>query len=499
MDFRTAVNAQPAVVRVTEVVRNRLEKLLFSRYPDREWACFFFFGTRHTHEGLVITVVDLLEPGEGDLDPKSSIVRFTEPYTLRAALRKQATGLGLGTIHSHPENCWPNPSRLDDDMDDYYSEYFPNFGSSDVYFGLIFSRDEGGKVTFSGRGRAGARYFRVTTLLTVGDSLLRREQAFSPTTPKRIADPFRGRLEELYGTEAARRLKPSRVAIIGASGTGSPAAHVLARSGIENFVLVDPQRLAPSNLERVHGSSMSDFDSDPAPYKVEVVRDLLLSVNPEVNVECLVGNILQSDVRDALASVDLILCCTDTNHSRTAVGELAYRYLVPTIDVGVVFETKAGAVTGEIGRITFYSPGAPCAHCLGSVDSWKASAELMTDEEKAIRKAQAADAIARGEPANGYWNDVPELPTVGHFTTLAGSLVASYAIGWLTGEFSAPHRFIEFNILEPGFGYVGFDPPPRPDCTCQTLIGYANEGAFASVISAPEHWPPVYRLDSKKK
>jgi hypothetical protein len=55
--------------------------------------------------------------------------------------------------------------------------------------------------------------------------------------------------------------------------------------------------------------------------------------------------------------------------------------------------------------------------------------------------------------------DDAELPTLGHFKTLAGALIASYAFGWLTGKLVAPNRSINFNILEPDFGYVGFDPP----------------------------------------
>lgn len=116
MDFHRAVDAQPAVVRMTAKVRDRLEALLFSRYPHREWACFFLFGTRLTRDGLLLTIVELLEPSDGDLNPESDIVSFSEPYTLRAALRKQDSGLCVGTIHSHPEGCWPKPSRLDDDQ-----------------------------------------------------------------------------------------------------------------------------------------------------------------------------------------------------------------------------------------------------------------------------------------------------------------------------------------------------------------------------------------------
>jgi hypothetical protein len=92
------------------------------------------------------------------------------------------------------------------------------------------------------------------------------------------------------------------------------------------------------------------------------------------------------------------------------------------------------------------------------------------------------EAELRGDNAGAYWKDVPEIPTVGHFTSMAGALVASYAIGWLTGKFTPPHRYIAFNILAPGFDYVGFDAHCRSGCYCETLIGHADQRAHASVI-----------------
>src|SRR3974390_1443823 len=106
-----------ALMRIAGVARQTLESLLFSRYPDEEWGTFFLFGTHETPEGMVITVVDLLEPHGEDLDSPTSIVRFTEPYSLRTALEKQRRGLCVGVIHSHPENFAVRPSPLDDDMD----------------------------------------------------------------------------------------------------------------------------------------------------------------------------------------------------------------------------------------------------------------------------------------------------------------------------------------------------------------------------------------------
>ena len=489
MAIRKKVN-KTALMRITGAARQRLEALLFSRYPEEEWGTFFLFGTHETPQGIVITVVDILEPHGEDLDSTTSIVRFTEAYSLRAALEKQRRGLCVGVIHSHPRNFGVRPSPLDDDMDGYYMDYFPAFGHEKAYFSLIFTKDSDGQLCFSGRGWNDGKEYQVTEMVTVSDKQIRQEMATCRGVATQHQDEYRDRFQEVYGAEAATRLRHARIAIVGTSGTGSPAAHVLARAGVNNFVLIDPQQLAKSNLERLHGSYDAHFAKGEAeaPLKVAVLKDLINAINPKAHVTCIAGNILQPLARDHVLGVDLIICGTDTNHSRTAISELAYRYLVPAIDAGVVFESKNGSVTGEIARLTFYSPGGPCAQCLGLVDPWRATVELMSEEEKNRRRREANEADLRGDNAGAYWKDVPEIPTVGHFTSMAGALMASYAIGWLTGKFTPPHRYFEFNILAPGFDYIGFDARPRSGCYCEKMIGYADQGAHASVVSAPSHW-----------
>jgi molybdopterin/thiamine biosynthesis adenylyltransferase len=487
---------QAAIMRITGAARQHLETLLFTRYPDEEWGTFFLFGTHQTPDGMVITVVDILEPHGEDLDSTTSIVRFREPYSLRAALEKQRCGLCVGVIHSHPQNFGVRPSPLDDDMDGYYMDYFPAFGNEKAYFSLIFAKDWDGPLCFSGRGWNDGTEYQVTEMVTVSDKEIRQDTATCRGAATQHRDEYRDRFQEIYGTEAATRLRHARIAIVGTSGTGSPAAHVLARAGVNNFVLIDPKQLAKSNLERLHGSYDAHFAKGEAeaPLKVAVLKDLIKAINPNANVTCIAGNILQPLARDHVVGVDLIICGTDTNHSRTAISELAYRYLVPAIDVGVVFESTNGSVTAEIGRLTFYSPGNPCAHCLGLVDPWRATVELMSDEEKDRRRREAKEAELRADNAGAYWKDVPEIPTVGHFTSMAGALVASYAIGWLTGKFAPPHRYFEFNILAPGFDYVGFNAPSRSQCYCETMIGHADQGAHASMISAPSYWSEAILL-----
>ena len=70
-----------------------------------------------------------------------------------------------------------------------------------------------------------------------------------------------GRLAAAFGDEAARRLQGATVGVVGAGGTGSAAIEVLARAGVGRLIIVDPDDLEPSNLERVHGSWPRDGEA----------------------------------------------------------------------------------------------------------------------------------------------------------------------------------------------------------------------------------------------
>jgi len=115
------------------------------------------------------------------------------------------------------------------------------------------------------------------------------------------------RLEQLYGKSAARKLRESRVGIIGCSGTGSPAIECLARAGVGEFVIVDYQRFGRSNLERIHGSRFAHTQRNPLPYKVELMAEMIWEINSAARVMAFVGNILDDEILGELLRCDLLL------------------------------------------------------------------------------------------------------------------------------------------------------------------------------------------------
>ena len=104
----------------------------------------------------------------------------------------------------------------------------------------------------------------------------------------------------------------------------APESHVTAQAdrGKLTQVAVHP------NLERLHGSRPEHADKKIA--KVTLARDHVMSINPSCEVHAFLGELPQKEIVDAVVCADLALGCTDQQHSRLALSDLAVRYLVPS-------------------------------------------------------------------------------------------------------------------------------------------------------------------------
>jgi ThiF family len=485
-------DSRHSILRVRSSGLVTLEKHVYQRYPQREWGTFFEFGYRRTSWGLALSYVDGFWPEPGDLDRQVGLTRFVDQYSRRAFHHTSASPLAMGVVHSHPQGCCTYPSSLDDDMDSYFAREFGAYGKGKPYCSLILQRNPITGFTFTGRVYDRGEWLPVEKLLTVDDQLelFSSEAEESRSATMGNSEATRARLVSVLGQPSAVRLERATAGIIGCSGTGSPAAHVLARAGVGNFVLVDPKRFADSNLERMHGSRCDHIDRGPAPYKVEIVADLIKSINPNANITTLAGNILHENVIDELLRCDLLLGCTDTQHGRAQLSDLAQHYLLPSVDLGVLMEGQQGRLASQIADVVMYSPDFPCAFCSGRIDGIELSNELMSEEERTKRQIEAKEAAERGDDPDQYWRQRPrQLHTVGYLTTMLGALGAGYAEGLLTGTFSPPHSWFQFDIGRERFAVVA---PPRDrmaGCCCAQHIGWGDAANPYRNVVKPDHWP----------
>jgi molybdopterin/thiamine biosynthesis adenylyltransferase len=478
------------IVRMAAPEFEELRSLVFRRYPNAEWATFARFGWHAAASTLVLTLAKVDAPSIGGLDERVDHVAIAEPYTLETALAAEQHPLAVGVIHSHPKDCPPCPSFIDDDMDGYYSGYFEGFAPGRPYVSLILSQMEN-ELAISGRIWWRNRWLLVTRVVVERNPVQTwiggRYPGKRPAAPERIA-----RLTAALGHEASERLRRSTVAVIGAGGTGSAAIEVLARAGVGQLIIVDPDHLDESNLERVHGSRPEHADNKIA--KVTLARDHVMSINPSCEVHAFLGALPQKEIVDAVVCADLALGCTDQQHSRLALSDLAVRYLVPSLDCGVLLEGDDGHITGQIVQITRFLAADPCALCRHIIVSTRVAQELMSDSERAQRQEAARLARERGEDDNPYWRNQPQLNTVGYLTTTAGAMVAGYAIGWLAGRFDPPFSRLQMNLAAKFLDVTNLEQSPQPGCVCRRVRGWSDQATADAMITPPSHWKPVEAL-----
>ncbi|MEY8353608.1 tRNA threonylcarbamoyladenosine dehydratase [Lachnospiraceae bacterium 54-53] len=89
------------------------------------------------------------------------------------------------------------------------------------------------------------------------------------------------RTQLLLGEEAMDKLGEAKVAVFGIGGVGGYAVEALVRSGIRSLVLVDDDKVCLTNLNRQLIATRKTVGK----YKVEVMKDRILEINPQASVE----------------------------------------------------------------------------------------------------------------------------------------------------------------------------------------------------------------------
>jgi hypothetical protein len=288
---------------------------------------------------------------------------FVASVTKQALSRKQA----LIFVHTHPfSEDAPEFSLVDDRGEKALGEFLCRRIPEVPHGALVLS--------------AGGCFARVLgtsepmRVVQVGNTL---QFPFDPTNSECTHLAF-DRQVRAFGAQGQARLNSLRVGIVGLGGTGSIVAEQLAHLGVGNFLLIDPDVVEESNLNRLVGARQNDVGKP----KAEVAARQIKSIRLDVKTEPVIGSVLQASTARRLADVDFFFCCTDSHGSRAVLSQLAFQFLVPCIDTGVSISSKDGRVTHITGRVQMLAPGLGCLTCAGLLDSDAVRRDLMTDHER---------------------------------------------------------------------------------------------------------------------
>lgn len=384
----------------------RAAVVMFRRHrsPNQELSCSDRF-----------VAVDVIPFEEGWLTGSSPThfefsMRHLRPFFQRC----EDEALVFGFAHSHPPDD-PDFSTQDDKYEITLLTAITNRNGADTHFvAMILCVGQ-----WHARVRHGKTLKRATTvrhIAVLGDRL--ELHAFAPTaSPAPGEEDTWARQAAAFGQPFVDKLRSLRVAVVGCSGTGSPAATLLARAGIGELVLIDKDLLAKSNLNRVRGARNADVGRNKAEITRDFIHELGLSVLTEA-IDALVD--VSPAAIDALASCDVVFGCTDDDLGRQALNAAVSYYGLAYIDLGLGGRIAVGAdgiprMTHQHGRVSLVLPEfGKCLYCQRVTNDHDASRQQAFRDNPNITEEELRERYLNGgrEPS----------PGVGPFTSAVADL-----------------------------------------------------------------------------
>lgn len=445
------------------------ETLLDHLYPgdEKEAVALLLAGRQNAGDRLCLSVRDVIViPHDECLDRSQDEVRWPTTRLLNRLPDASRNGFAVIKIHSHP-NGFASFSLRDDEADsELFHSIFGWMDSDAPHASLVML--PGGRIF--GRAAWPRDRFQDLRLISIaGDDL----KFWFADKEERVTSEAMRRNEQAFGKGTVRALQQLRVGVVGCSGTGSPVVEQLARLGVGELILVDPDFVEAKNLNRILNSTAEDAEYRRP--KVEVLARAIGAMGLGTRVTALQDHLNRPRVVRALAACDLLFGCMDSLDGRQLLNRLSVFYSIPYFDVGVrLVADENGGVSNICGSVHYLQPDGSSLMSRGVVT------------EKQLR----AEALRRNDPGQfrrlndeGYIAGVAEdRPAVLPVNMLFASLAVNEFLARL-------HNY----RLDPNNGYarlmlsleqVQFHPEKEGD-PCEALARHAGRGDVVPLLDLP--------------
>jgi len=111
----------------------------------------------------------------------------------------------------------------------------------------------------------------------------------------------------IFSKEEQENIKKAKILILGVGGVGGIVAIILARSGLTDFVLVDPDRYTENNTNRQIGCFVDTIGE----YKAEIIKKDILRINPEATVEAHTKKLLFDELGELIDESGVFVSAAD--------------------------------------------------------------------------------------------------------------------------------------------------------------------------------------------
>ncbi len=349
---------------------HRLHEKVFAR-GEREVVAFCLVSHVETNDKTVLLVRDVLElAADGYLDTSSHGAAWRGTAMLPIIDKAIREGLGIILVHAHD---FPGPARLSQDDLTSARRLVPMFQAR------VPGRPHGSIVLARGTA-AGFVVLPGGMATTNHDVSVRWTGKATMTWPTGDFDAAHD--DEVFDRQALvvghqGLLSRARVAVVGLCGGGSHVVQQFAHSGVGTIIGIDPDTCDTTNLHRDVG--MRPADGRQRRPKIDVMSRMVRSIGTGSTFVGINARVPEAKTIEALRSADVIVGCVDNLHARADILEIAWRSLVPYIDIGVSIRPLKAPLRSPRatigGNVFVFIPGGFCAWCCGFITDEKLVAE----------------------------------------------------------------------------------------------------------------------------
>ena len=221
------------------------------------------------------------------------------------------------------------------------------------------------------------------------------------------------RLINLIGENNLQKLNNSKFLVFGVGGVGGYTVEALTRSGVGEITVVDFDTVSSSNINRQIIATVQTVGK----LKVEVIKDRMLSINPNIKVNALATKVDNTTIDSIdFSSYNFVVDAIDMVSSKLLIIEKAKQNNVPIISC-MGTGNKLDATKLQIADIskTEYCP----------------LAKIMRKELKNRKITQIPVIFSKETPIKPKNNNTENKPipaSVVYVPAVAGMLIAQYVI-----------------------------------------------------------------------
>ncbi|QGN54076.1 ThiF family adenylyltransferase [Novosphingobium sp. Gsoil 351] len=327
---------------------------------------------------FVVRHIELALPGRDYVKGKIGYRALHPTFIHRQIIQCRNEKLAYLAVHNH--DCGDRVAFSTIDLDSHERGYpaLLDIGKGIPVGALVFGRDSAqADVWLPGRARCTLGELRV-----IGQTIRRFYPAPRQTG---YADVAFDRQVRMFGVAGQTMLKASKVAVVGLGGVGSLVSEYLARLGVGELILIDPDHIEETNLSRVVGATQRDVRDGLT--KTQIAARHAREAAPGISLTEIDGDVARRSVAMQLRSCDYIFLAADSMRARLIVNALAHQYLIPVVQLGAKIRSAAnGCLDESMSVVRQVRPGEGCLWCNGFIDTGQLAVEAKTDQE---RKDQA--------------------------------------------------------------------------------------------------------------